>query len=52
MIEQARYNQRIAHPIGIAYDEWNVWSRTRSAADRQGGIEEQYDLSDALAIAS
>ena len=52
MIEQARYNQRISRPIGIAYDEWNVWYRTRSAADRQAGIEEQYDLSDALAIAT
>jgi alpha-N-arabinofuranosidase len=52
LIEQARYNQRISRPIGIAYDEWNVWYRTRSAADRQAGIEEQYDLSDALAIAT
>jgi alpha-N-arabinofuranosidase len=51
-IEQARYTQRISRPIGIAYDEWNVWYRTRSAADRQGGIEEQYNLSDALAVAT
>jgi alpha-N-arabinofuranosidase len=52
MIERARYNQRISRPIGIAYDEWTVWYRTRSAADRQAGIEEQYDLSDALAVAT
>jgi len=52
MIERARYYQRITRPIGIAYDEWNVWYRTRSAADRQAGIEEQYDLSDALAVAT
>src|SRR3954451_1989129 len=52
MIEQARYNQRIRHPIGICYDEWNVWYRTRTPADRKAGIEEQYDLSDALAIAT
>ena len=52
MIERARYNQRISRPIGIAYDEWNIWYRTRTAADRQSGIEEQYDLSDALALAS
>jgi len=51
-IEQARYTQRISHPIGIAYDEWNVWYRTRTPADRKSGIEEQYDLSDALAIAT
>jgi alpha-N-arabinofuranosidase len=52
LIEQARYNQRISRPIGIAYDEWNVWYRTRSPEDRRAGIEEQYDLSDALAIAT
>jgi alpha-L-arabinofuranosidase len=52
MIEQARYNQRISYPIGIAYDEWNVWYRTRTPADRKAGIEEKYDLSDALAVAT
>jgi alpha-N-arabinofuranosidase len=51
-IEQTRYTQRISHPIGICYDEWNVWYRTRTPADRKAGIEEQYDLSDALAIAT
>src|ERR1051326_4699749 len=25
LIEQVRYEQHIAHPIKIAYDEWNVW---------------------------
>ena len=44
--------QRIAHPIHIAFDEWNVWYRTRSHEDRVGGVEERYDLSDALAIAT
>ena len=39
-------------PIGIAYDEWNVWYRTRSHEDRVGGVEEHYDLSDALAVAT
>jgi alpha-N-arabinofuranosidase len=52
VIEQARYTQRISHPIGICYDEWNVWYRTRTPADRKSGIEEQYDLSDALAVAT
>jgi alpha-N-arabinofuranosidase len=39
------------HPIGIAYDEWNVWYRTRTGPAREHGLEEQYDLSDALAVA-
>ncbi len=46
MIEQVRYEQHIAHPIKIAYDEWNVWFR------EQTPLEEQYDLSDALAVAT
>jgi alpha-N-arabinofuranosidase len=48
-IDQARYEQRIDRPIGIAYDEWNVWYRARAAATR---LEERYDLSDALAVAT
>jgi alpha-L-arabinofuranosidase len=52
LIERVRMLQRIAHPIGIAFDEWNVWYRTRSHQDRVAGVEERYDLSDALAIAS
>jgi alpha-N-arabinofuranosidase len=52
LIERARYQQRIAHPIGIAFDEWNVWYRTRAEDQRQTGLEEQYDLSDALAVAT
>jgi len=47
-----RYAQRIAHPIHIAFDEWNVWWRTRSHEDRVGGVEERYNLSDALAVAT
>ena len=52
LIERVRYAQRIAHPIHIAFDEWNVWYRTRSHEDRVGGVEERYNLSDALAIAT
>jgi alpha-L-arabinofuranosidase len=52
LIERVRYAQRIAHPIHIAFDEWNVWWRTRSHADRVGGVEERYTLTDALAIAT
>ncbi len=52
VIERARYNQRVTHPIHIAFDEWNVWYRTRSHEDRVGGIEERYTLADALAVAT
>ena len=52
LIERVRYAQRITHPIAIAFDEWNVWYRTRSHADRVGGVEERYNLSDALAVAT
>jgi alpha-N-arabinofuranosidase len=51
-IERVRYNQRVSHPIAIAFDEWNVWYRTRSRADQVAGIEERYDLADALAVAA
>jgi alpha-N-arabinofuranosidase len=52
VIERARYNQRVTHPIYIAFDEWNVWYRTRSPEDRVAGIEERYTLADALAVAT
>ena len=52
LIDRARYDQQIAHPIYVAYDEWNVWYRARGIEHRRSGVEEQYDLSDALAVAS
>jgi alpha-L-arabinofuranosidase len=52
LIERVRHTQRIAHPIHIAFDEWNVWYRTRSHEARVGGVEERYNLSDALAVAT
>ncbi len=52
LIERVRHVQRIERPITIAFDEWNVWYRTRSLEDRIGGVEERYNLSDALAIAT
>ena len=52
LIERVRHAQRIAHPIHIAFDEWNVWWRTRDHAARIGGVEERYTLTDALAIAT
>lgn len=48
LIDQVRYNQKIDHPITVAYDEWNVWYRARGAASR---LEERYNLADALAVA-
>ncbi|MCA1647606.1 MAG: alpha-N-arabinofuranosidase, partial [Chloroflexi bacterium] len=52
LIARARYEQNIPHPIGIAFDEWNVWYRTRAPELREQGLEEQYDLSDVLAVAT
>jgi alpha-N-arabinofuranosidase len=52
LIDKARHDQKLSHPIYVAYDEWNVWYRARGPVHRKTGIEEQYDLSDALAIAS
>ncbi len=49
MIEQVRSEQHIAHPIKIAFDEWNVWYREPGSG---ASLEEQYDLSDALAVAT
>ncbi len=49
MIDLVRYNQRIEHPIHVAYDEWNVWFRARSA---ESALEERYTLSDALAVST
>jgi alpha-N-arabinofuranosidase len=51
-IERVRYTQRILHPVYIAFDEWNVWYRTRGDADRVAGIEERYNLADAVAVAT
>jgi alpha-N-arabinofuranosidase len=53
LIARARLAQNIDHQIGIAYDEWNVWYRTRRTRElRNKGLEEQYDLADALAVAT
>ena len=47
LIEQARYNQHIAHPIHVAYDEWNV-RLGQPAGPAQHA--ERYTLADALAV--
>jgi alpha-L-arabinofuranosidase len=49
LIDRARQVQHVERPIGIAYDEWNVWFRERG--DRSG-LEEKYNLTDALAVAT
>ncbi|MDQ6673416.1 MAG: alpha-N-arabinofuranosidase [Chloroflexota bacterium] len=49
LIERARQIQEVERPIGIAYDEWNVWYRERG---ERSGLEEQYTLADALAVAT
>ena len=47
LIERVAFAKKIKHPPRIAYDEWNVWYRTLD-----GGLEERYDFSDALAVAT
>lgn len=49
LIERARYEQGVEHPVYVAYDEWNVWFRERA---EDSGLEERYTLSDALAVAT
>jgi alpha-N-arabinofuranosidase len=49
IIERARFEQRVEHPIDVAYDEWNVWFRER---EQTSGLEERYNLSDVLAVAT
>ncbi len=49
LIDRVRYTQGIKRPIYVAYDEWNVWFRERSA---ESGLEERYTLADALVVAT
>lgn len=49
IIDIVRYQQHITHPISVVYDEWNIWFRELQG---EKGLEERYDLSDALAIAT
>jgi alpha-N-arabinofuranosidase len=57
VIEGVRYQQRVKHPIHVAYDEWNVWFRAGKPPwerweDIDGDLEERYNLADALAVAT
>ncbi|MCC7355299.1 MAG: alpha-N-arabinofuranosidase, partial [Anaerolineae bacterium] len=49
MIDRVRYEQKIGHPITIAYDEWGIWIQATAA---ESGLQERYRLSDALACAT
>ncbi|MGH2558220.1 MAG: alpha-L-arabinofuranosidase C-terminal domain-containing protein [Thermomicrobiales bacterium] len=49
LIHRVRHRQGIAHPIHVAYDEWNVWFRARAS---DTALEERYTLADALAVAT
>ncbi|CAE6479625.1 unnamed protein product [Rhizoctonia solani] len=50
LIDLARIEQNVSKPIKIAFDEWNSWDFTKGTPEN--GLEQIYDLSDALAIAS
>lgn len=59
LITAVRYQQRIAHQIRIAYDEWNVWFRegnppwgSQDDVPSVVKLEERYTLADALAVAT
>ncbi len=47
LLRRAAYRQKLATPPRIAYDEWNVWYRNMT-----GALEERYDFTDALAVAT
>lgn len=47
LVNAMRVCRKIAHPVHLAVDEWNVWYRTRGD-DR---LEEVYNLEDALVVA-
>lgn len=52
LIDLARIEANVSPtkpPIKICFDEWNVWDPERAPGDK--GAEEQYTLSDALAVA-
>jgi alpha-L-arabinofuranosidase len=47
LLWRARYTQRLPRVPRIAYDEWNIWFR-----EMEGALEERYNFSDALAVAT
>ncbi len=51
-IEIAKAKLKINRDIGIAVDEWNVWYRTNPGRGETRQLEENYNLRDALCVAS
>ncbi len=55
LIDDITYRKGLDHEIKVAYDEWNVWYRYTEGVfepSDQPPLEERYDLSDALAVAT
>jgi alpha-N-arabinofuranosidase len=55
LIRDVTYRKGLDKEITISYDEWNVWYRYTEgifAPSDQPPLEERYDLSDALAVAT
>ncbi|KAG9083082.1 hypothetical protein FS749_006316 [Ceratobasidium sp. UAMH 11750] len=50
LIDLARIEQNVPKPVKIAFDEWNAWDVVKGTPEN--GLEQVYDLSDALAVAS
>ncbi|KAI0069537.1 glycoside hydrolase [Panus rudis PR-1116 ss-1] len=50
LINKARFAKQVAKPIKIAFDEYGVWDET--VGTPQNGLEQFYNLTDALAMAS
>lgn len=51
LIRALIFQQKLTHRIHIAVDEWNVWYRARGDDARANGLEETYNLEDALVVA-
>lgn len=55
LIKDVKFRKGIDRDIKISYDEWNVWYRYTEgvfAPSDQPPLEERYDLSDSLAVAT
>lgn len=49
MIDRARYTNKVAAPVKICFDEWNVWNPQKYPGN--DGHEEIYNVSDMLGVA-
>ncbi|KAI1794400.1 glycoside hydrolase [Ganoderma leucocontextum] len=50
LINKARFGKSVSKPIKIAFDEYGVWDET--VGTPENGLEQFYNLADALAMAS